>query len=152
MRSASCPSEIQIRGVDDAQAIARLTSLLNLHTFGLTSAQHKQFKGLSPYHNLPDHNTRMELILRALAEETATGLHQKNNSQGYTEIEQDVKEAGDAAADARRAVEQRLGEPVVSSQNFLDQSKHKRKKRQLTVMEQGILFDQKGHEQQSPEG
>lgn len=133
-------SEIQLRGVDDSQSIARLTSLLNLHTFDLTTAQHKQLKHLSPHHNLADHKTRMELILSALAEETATGLHQKNNSQGYTKIEQDVKEAGETAADARRAVEQRLGEPVVSSQNFLRPPKKKQKK--LSSPQQESLFDQ----------
>lgn len=95
---------------------------------GLTTTQHKQFKGLSPKHNLADHKTRMELILSSLAEETATGLHQKNDSQGYAEIETDVKEAGDTAAQARLAVEQRLGEPVVSSQSFLDHTKERQKK------------------------
>ena len=39
-----------------------------------------------------------------VAEETATGLHQKHDSQGYDEIEQDVKVAGDVAAAARRDV------------------------------------------------
>lgn len=112
-------SEIQARGVDDSLSIAKLTSLLNQRTFDLTTAQHKNFKGLSQRHNLADHKNRMELILSALAEETATGLHQKNNSSGYNEIQQDVMEAGDTAAIARRAVEQQLGAPVVSSQNFL---------------------------------
>jgi DNA-damage-inducible protein D len=121
-------SEIQIRGVDDSLNIAKLTSLLNLRTFGWTTAQHKSLKGLAKKHNLADHKTRMELILSSLGEETATGLHQKNDSQGYDEIEQDVKEAGDTAADARRAVEQRLGEPVVSSQNFLQPPKGRQKK------------------------
>jgi hypothetical protein len=84
----------------------------------------------------------MELILSSLAEETATGLHQKNDSQGYIQIEQDVKDAGDTAADARRAVERRLGEPVVSSQNSLDQPKSKRKKQpHLPMPQQGSFFD-----------
>lgn len=121
-------SEIQLRGVDDSMSIARLTSLLNARTFGVTTAQHKGLKGLSSKHNLADHKTRMELILSSLAEETATGLHQKNDSQGYDDIEQDVKEAGDTAADARRAVEQRLGEPVISPQNFLPHRDQKPKK------------------------
>jgi hypothetical protein len=81
----------------------------------------------------------MELIIRALGEETATGLHQKNESQGYVQIEQDVKEAGDTAADARRAVEKRLGEPVVSAQNFLESPK--RKPKQLSASTQPTLFD-----------
>lgn len=121
-------SEIQLRGIDDSVSIARLTSLLNQRTFGLTTAQHKAVKQLSSKHNLADHKTRMELILSSLAEETATGLHQKNDSQGYSAIQQDVKEAGDTAADARRSVEQRLGEPVVSPHNFLAK---KRQKKQL---------------------
>ena len=124
-------SEIQLRGIDDSVSIARLTSLLNQRTFGLTTAQHKAVKQLSSKHNLADHKTRMELILSSLAEETATGLHQKNDSQGYSAIQQDVKEAGDTAADARRSVEQRLGEPVVSPHNFLEQAK-KRQKKQLS--------------------
>jgi hypothetical protein len=144
-------SEIQLRGIDDSLSIARLTSLLNLRTFGLTTAQHKAIKRLSSRHNLADHKTRMELILSSLGEETATGLHQKNDSQGYDQIEQDVKEAGDTAADARRAVERRLGEPVVSSQNFLDQPKGKRKKKQLPAPQQGTLFDQEGIEPSSEE-
>lgn len=91
----------------------------------------------------------MELIIRALAEETATGLHQKNDSQGYVQIEQDVKEAGDTAADARHAVEKRLGEPVVSAQNFLDQPKKKQKR--LPASQQNTLFDLEGSEQSSEE-
>jgi len=140
-------SEVQLRGVDDQQSISKLTSLLNLRTFGLTTAQHKQFKGLSSRHNLAEHNTRMELILRALGEETATGLHQQNNSQGYREIEQDVKDAGDTAADARRAVERRLHEKVVSPQNFLEPPKSTRKKQSLPAPEQPTLFNQ---EEQGP--
>ncbi len=122
-------SEIQFRGVDDSLSIAKLTSLLNLRTFGLTTAQHKALKGLPAKQNLADHKTRMELILSSLAEETATGLHQKHDSQGYDEIEQDVIEAGDTAADARRIVEQRLNEPVVSAQNFLTDPGKRQKKR-----------------------
>ena len=140
-------SEVQLRGVDDQKSISKLTSLLNLRAFGLTTAQHKQFKGLLPRHNLAEHNTRMELILRALGEETATGLHQKNNSHGYEEIEQDVKDAGDTAADARRVVERRLNEPVVSPQNFLEPPENTRKKQALPTPEQPTLFDQ---EEQGP--
>jgi hypothetical protein len=141
-------SEIQLRGVDDSVSIARLTSLLNQRTFGLTTAQHKAVKKLSSKHNLADHKTRMELILSSLAEETATGLHQKNGSQGYDEIEEDVKEAGDTAADARRSVEQRLGEPVVSNHNFLEQSK-RRQKKQLPAPDQ--VVEEQRPEPQEPE-
>ena len=140
-------SEIQLRGIDDSPSVARLTSLLNLRTFGVTTAQHKAIKHLPARQNLAEHKTRMELILSSLAEETATGLHQKHDSQGYTEIEQDVKEAGDTAAAARRAVEERLGEPVVSSQNFLESPQRNRKKRVLPApaVEQETLFDTPDH-------
>jgi len=136
-------SEIQLRGVGDSPSIARLTSLLNLRTFGATTAQHKAIKHLPTRENLADHKTRMELILSSLGEETATGLHQKHDSQGYDEIEQDVKVAGDVAAAARQAVEEQLGEPVVSSQNFLELPKEKRKKRALPAPAAGqeTLFD-----------
>jgi hypothetical protein len=142
-------SEIQIRGVDDSVSIARLTSLLNLRTFGATTAQHKAIKGLSSKHNLADHKTRMELILSSLAEETATGLHQKNDSQGYIEIEQDVKEAGDTAADARQAVERRLGERVVSTHNFLEPSKGRRKKQLPRPDQKATKMDKEDPEQKT---
>jgi hypothetical protein len=85
----------------------------------------------------------MELILSSLGEETATSLHQKHDSQGYDEIEQDVKVAGDVAAAARQAVEEQLGEPVVSSQNFLELPTEKRKRRALPAPAAGqeTLFD-----------
>jgi hypothetical protein len=54
-----------------------------------------------------------------------------------------VKVAGDVAAAARQAVEEQLGEPVVSSQNFLELLKEKRKKRALPAPAAGqeTLFD-----------
>lgn len=61
-------SEIQVRGVADSLSIAKLTSLLNQRTFGLTTTQHKNLKGLSQRHNLADHKNRMELILSTLAD------------------------------------------------------------------------------------
>lgn len=132
-------SEIQLRGVDDSVSIARLTSLLNQRTFGLTTAQHKVVKHVPAKQNLADHKTRMELILSSLGEETATGLHQKNESVGYDQIEGDVRKAGDVAAIARQAVEQQLGEPVVSSQNFLPQ-RQKQKRPHLSGPQQKELF------------
>jgi hypothetical protein len=54
-----------------------------------------------------------------------------------------VKVAGDVAAAARQAVEEQLGEPVVSSQNFLELPKEKRKKQALPAPAAGqeTLFD-----------
>jgi len=49
------------------------------------------------------------------------------------------KEAEDTAADARRAVEKRLGEPVASAQNFRDQPKKMQKS--LSPTPQPTLFD-----------
>lgn len=145
-------SEIQARGVDDGFSIAKLTSMLNQGTFGVTTAQHKQIKGLQQRHNLAEHKTRMELILSALGEETATGLHQQRDSQGYDEIERDVVEAGDTAAIARRAVEKQLGQPVVSSANFLQPRRQPRaqlpetkaKQPKPPSEEQPTLFDDPG--------
>lgn len=143
-------SEIQLRGVEDSLSIAKLTSILNARTFGVTTAQHKQMKGLQAHHNLAEHKTRMELILSALAEETATGLHQKRDSQGYAQVERDVQDAGDTAADARRAVERRLGEPVVSSANFLAGKRPRRLTQQKGLpsheKQQPTLFDNSSEE------
>jgi hypothetical protein len=57
---------------------------------------------------------------------------------------------GEFGGQVRKQFEELTNEPVVSSQNFLDQPKGKRKKKQLPVQEQGTLFNQEGQEQ-SPE-
>ena len=76
-------------------------------------------KGLTK-ENLRDNMTNMELLLNALAEETATEISKERNPQGLTENARIAKEGADVAKAAREDVEKRLGRSVVSSQKAID--------------------------------
>ena len=62
----------------------------------------------------------MELLLNALAEETATQLSKERNPDGLVETAFIAKEGAEVARDARENVEKRLGRSVVSSEKAID--------------------------------
>lgn len=106
-----------------------LTNQIHEGTFDLTVAEHKDYKLLSKRANLRDHSSYLELALISLGEATAITLHNKHNSQGFNTLSQDAVEAGTAAGKARKALEESLGEPVVSRENFLP------KQRQMSMFD-----------------
>ena len=62
----------------------------------------------------------MELLLNALAEETATQLSKERNPDGLVENAVVAKEGAEVARDARENVEKRLGRSVISSERAID--------------------------------
>lgn len=105
------------RGAGEGREFAILTDVLNKGTFDLTTAEHKDRKGITPRHNLRDSMTAFELVLSSLAEVTSTALHQARDSRGFVPLHQDAHEAGEVAGNARRDIEARTGQPVVSAEN-----------------------------------
>ena len=85
--------------------------------------------------------THLELALTSLSEATAITLHQKRDSRGFGELKKDAVDAGEAGNKARKVVEQSIGEPVVSSQNYLENTKQKQQKR-IELKRQPSLFDE----------
>lgn len=98
---------------------AMLTDLMSKTWSGLTTREYKKHKGLTK-ENLRDNMTNMELLLNALAEETATEISKERNPQGLTENARIAKEGADVAKAARKDVEKRLGRSVVSSEKAID--------------------------------
>jgi len=123
------------RGAHTSRKIAQLTNELHEGTFDITPAQHLVAKDLRPGQNLQDSMTGLELAVSSLAEETATVMHRKRDSQGMGELRRDVHEAGEVGKIARLEVEARIDEPVVSSVNY----KQLRQERQRQL--QASLFD-----------
>ena len=62
----------------------------------------------------------MELLLNALAEETATQLSKERNPDGLVENAAIAKEGAEVARDARDNVERRLGRSVISAERAID--------------------------------
>ena len=106
-------------GITKEIDFAMLTDLMSKTWSGLTTREYKKHKGLTK-ENLRDNMTNMELLLNALAEETATEISKERNPQGLTENARIAKEGADVAKAAREDVEKRLGRSVVSSQKAID--------------------------------
>jgi DNA-damage-inducible protein D len=63
--------------------------------------------------------TPLELIFTALSEEITKRVTIQNDAQGFNENYEAAQKGGDMAGEARRNLEKKLGEKVVSSDNFL---------------------------------
>ena len=85
----------------------------------MTTREYKRYKGLTK-ENLRDNMTNMELLLNALAEETATEISKQRNPEGFPGTAGVAKEGAEVAKSARKEVEKRIGHSVVSSEKAID--------------------------------
>ena len=106
-------------GVTKEVDFAFLTDLMSKTWSGLSTKEYKKYKGLTK-ENLRDNMTNMELLLNALAEETATEISKQRNPEGLSENAGVAKEGAEVAKTARKEVEKRLGRSVVSSEKAID--------------------------------
>lgn len=106
-------------GVTESIDFAILTDLMSKTWSGMTTREYKRHKGLTK-ESLRDNMTNMELLLNALAEETATQLSKERNPDGLVENAAVAKEGAEVARDARENVEKRLGRSVISSERAID--------------------------------
>jgi DNA-damage-inducible protein D len=111
--------EWQQRGVKEGQEYAVLTATIAKGTFGLTPTEHKDVKGLDRQ-NLRDHMTPLELILTAFGEEVTRRITIREDAQGFNENLDAAQQGGEVAGEARINAEKKLGEKVVSNENFLN--------------------------------
>ncbi len=106
------------RGVKMKNEYAILTAEISKATFGLTPNQYKDLKGLKK-ENLRDHMNDLELIFTMLGEASTTKIARKKDAQGFIENKNVAKEGGFVAGVARKELENRIGEKVVSEDNYL---------------------------------
>jgi len=110
------------RGVKQGSEYAILTDEISKAWAGMTTRQYKTFKGLKK-ENLRDNMSTLELVLNMLAEATTTAISKKRLPETFEDNEVVARAGGEAAGEARVAVEKRTGEPVITSKNALDFSK-----------------------------
>ena len=102
-----------------------LTAIIAKGTFGLTPSEHKEVKNLTnPSQNLRDHMTPLELIFTSLGEELTRVETIKDDAQGFDENRKTAIKGGEMAGEARQLIEQKRGEKVVSSENYLNTGKN----------------------------
>ncbi|MCX6290453.1 MAG: Bro-N domain-containing protein [Bacteroidetes bacterium] len=113
-------------GVEKRDEFAFLTNIIHQEWTGLTVKKHKDLKGLKTQ-NLRDHMTEAELIFTALAELSTRQIAETEKAKGLKQNATAGKKGGRIARNARLALEQKTGKPVITSENFLPMAKEKKK-------------------------
>lgn len=103
-------------GVKQGVEYAILTDEITKAWSGMSTRQYKNLKGLKK-ENLRDNMSTLELVLNMLAEATTTELSKVHNPQGLQENQKIARRGGKVAGDARLAIEEDTGRPVITSQN-----------------------------------
>ncbi len=106
-------------GVENETDYAALTDLMSKVWSGMTTREYKEHKGLTSQ-NLRDNMTNMELLLNALAEQTATDLSKERDPKGIVEAAHVAKDGAEVARNARADIEYRLGHTVISDKKAID--------------------------------
>ncbi|MBR9691671.1 Bro-N domain-containing protein [Candidatus Woesearchaeota archaeon] len=107
------------RGVKTNREYSILTAEISKTTFGLTPGEYQKLKGLK-HQNLRDHMNDLELIFNMLGEASTTKIARNKDALGFDENKTAAKGRGVVAGVARKELEKRSGEKVVSSENYLE--------------------------------
>lgn len=114
--------EWEDRGVQQGQEYAILTDEITRAWSGMSTRQYKGLKGLKK-ENLRDNMSTLELVLNMLAEATTTEISRQQEPATFAENRQVARSGGEAAGEARKAVEARTGVPVITPKNAVDFAK-----------------------------
>ena len=106
--------EWDARGVRMGKEYAILTDEITEAWSGMNTRQYKNLKGLKK-ENLQDNMTTLELVLNMLAEATTTEISKQKVPEGLRENVTVARSGGKVAGDARKAIEQQTGVPVITS-------------------------------------
>jgi len=108
--------EWEKRGVKKGVEFAILTDEISKAWSGMTTRQYKNHKGLKK-ENLRDNMSTLELVLNMLAEATTTEISKQKKPETFEENRMVAIEGGEAAGEARLAVEKRTGKSVITNKN-----------------------------------
>jgi hypothetical protein len=113
-------------GVKKGSEYAILTDEITKAWAGYTTKEYKKFKDLKK-ENLRDNMTNLELILNMLAETSTTELSKKEKPKTLLENKKIARKGGTVAGNARKDLEKKLGESVISPLNAKELGKREDK-------------------------
>jgi hypothetical protein len=122
--------EWKSRGVKEGQQFAILTDIITQTWSGKTTKEDKILKGLKK-ENLRDNMTNTELILNMLAEASTKDISKAVNPETFDDNINVAKQGGNVANVARKELESKTGQKVISNTNaklLLDAKKSNPKK------------------------
>ena len=106
-------------GIETSLEYAILTNEIYKEWSGMTAKEYKEYKGLRK-ENLRDNMTDIEVLLTDIGEVTTRELAKKQKTKGLKENKKVAKLGGEVAKNTRKDIEEKLGETVITRQNFLD--------------------------------
>ena len=106
-------------GITESKEYAILTNEIYKEWSGMTAKQYKSFKGLRK-ESLRDNMTDVEVALADLGEIATREIAKKKNPKGLNENIDVARRGGKIAGNARKDLENELGESVVTSNNALN--------------------------------
>ena len=106
-------------GITESKEYAILTNEIYKEWSGMTAKQYKSFKGLRK-ESLRDNMTDVEVALADLGEIATREIAKKENPKGLNENIDVARRGGKIAGNARKDLENELGESVVTSNNALN--------------------------------
>lgn len=111
------------RNVGDNPEYAILRAEICKATFGMTPSEYKKHKELKR-ENLRDHMTDLELIFTMLGEASTTEIARTQDAQGFDENRAVARSGGAVAGNARKELESKTGNKVITRKNYLENSKN----------------------------
>ncbi len=130
--------EWQERGMKEGIEYAILTDEITKAWADRSVKDYKKLKNLKKQ-NLRDNMTNLELVLNMLAEVSTTAISKKKQPKGLPENQQIARQGGMVAGKARKEIERRTGESVITgtnsralmAKNFVKLSEKKKRKEVL---------------------
>lgn len=104
--------------IKEGEEFAILTNIIHEEWAGISVKKHKDLKGLKN-HNLRDHMSSAELIFTALAELSTKQIAENLSATGMKENKKAAKIGGNIAKNARLELENKTGQKVITSENYL---------------------------------
>jgi len=106
-------------GITESKEYAILTNEIYKEWSGMTAKEYKSFKGLRK-ESLKDNMTDIEVALADLGEIATREIAKKKNPKGLNENIEVARRGGRIAGNARKDLEQEMGEMVVTRSNALN--------------------------------
>jgi len=103
-------------GLKEGEQFASLTDIITKTWSGKTTKEYKILKGLKK-ENLRDNMTNTELILNMLAEASTKDISQAVNPKNFKESKIVAKQGGTIAGNARKELEAKTGNKIVTGLN-----------------------------------
>jgi len=120
------------RGIEEEKEFAILTNEISQAAFGKTVKEYKKFKKLKR-ENLRDHMDDLELIFSMLGEASTTRIAKSKDVLGFEENKTAARQGGEVAGNARKELESKTGESVLTEDNFLEIPEKRKRKRKIQI-------------------